>query len=109
MLILLWVKGVSVIMQQKLPNNEDHYNTFRFLEACWHSIKMKHSTRVKIEIATHTYLILTGKDDMFLNNFIAFKNTKGFVVSTNLILSKLQATTLLICFHFQILYIGLLK
>lgn len=49
----MWVKDVSVFMQ--LPNNEDHYNTSKFLEACWHRIKMKHSTRVKIEIATHNY------------------------------------------------------
>lgn len=76
----MWVKDVNIFMQ--LPNNEDHYNTSRFLEACWHRIKMKHSTRVKIEIATHNYLILTGKAIMFLNNFTAFKNTKGFVVLT---------------------------
>lgn len=108
-LILLWVKDVSILMQQKLPNNKDHYNTSRFLEAHWHRIKMKHSVRVKTEIPTHNYLILTGKANTFVNNFTAFKNTEGFVGSVYLSLSKLQTAILLICFHFQILYIGLLQ
>lgn len=60
-LIFPRVKDVSTFMQQKLPNNKDHYNISRFLEVHWHRIKKQPSPGVKVETATQNYFTLTGK------------------------------------------------
>lgn len=96
-------------MQQKLPNNNNHYNASRFLEVHWHRIIKKHSTGVKIETATQNYLILTGKDNIPFNNVTALKTTKKFVGFTYLSLGKLQTAALPIHCYFLILYISLLQ
>jgi len=96
-------------MQQKLPNNKDHYNTSEFLGVHWQRIKKNHSTGVKIETVTQNFLILTGKTNILFNYVTAFKTAKGFTGFTYLSLGKLQTATLPIYCYFLILYIGLLQ
>lgn len=106
---LIGVKDDSVFMQEKIPNNKDHYNTSRFLEAHWHRFKKQHSTGVKIETATQNYFILTGKTSILLNNVTAFKAATGFIDSAYLSLGKLQRATLPIFYCLLVLCISLIK